>query len=114
MPTDCVFCGISEKSIPAEIIRETDELIVIPDINPKAPIHILIIPKRHIPSLASLNEADAGLLGRLLDAARQIASDERIADTGYKVVINTGPDGGQVVPHLHLHVLGGKKLTDTV
>jgi len=114
MPTDCVFCSIADKSLASEIIYESEEILVIPDIKPRAPIHMLVIPKKHIDSLVSLADLEIGLLGKLLDVARRSAAKRGLDSSGYKVVINVGSDGGQVVPHLHLHVLGGKKLRDQV
>jgi histidine triad (HIT) family protein len=104
----CLFCRIVRQEIPASIIWEDEHALAFRDLDPKAPTHALVIPKRHV---ASLNEAtDAMLLGRLLLAAREIAEGEGIAQSGYRTVINTGADGGQTVSHLHVHLLGGRHM----
>lgn len=107
----CVFCKIINKELPANVIYEDDEILVFPDINPKAKIHILIIPKKHIDSIAELRKEDIALIGSCLFQAKLIAQERKIEKTGYKIVINTGEDGGQVVRHLHIHLLGGEKLS---
>ncbi len=107
---DCIFCQIVAGKIPAEITYRDEELIVFRDINPQAPTHLLIIPKKHIPSLAQLSPADLPLIGRMAEAANKLAKEEGITETGYRLVINYGEWGGQVVPHLHMHLLGGRKL----
>jgi histidine triad (HIT) family protein len=106
----CLFCKIINKEIPAEIIYEDEDLIVFNDINPKAKIHILIVPKKHITSIAEMAEEDQNLVGKCLFRARLIAESKDINNSGYKIIINTGEDGGQIVPHLHIHLLGGEKL----
>ena len=115
---NCIFCKIIAKTIPAEIIYEDEEFLAFNDIRPAAPIHFLIIPKLHLPSLADCSAEHAGLLGRMLTLAPRLAAEqgctmEQSADGsrsgGFKSIINTGPDGGQEVYHLHLHVLGGAK-----
>ncbi|GIX46440.1 MAG: histidine triad nucleotide-binding protein [Candidatus Tectimicrobiota bacterium] len=103
----CVFCRIVAKSQPADILHEDDDLIVFKDINPRAPVHVLLVPKAH---LATLNEVDAShlpLLGKLLLTAKQLAAQWGLADKGYRLVMNVGRGGGQVIDHLHLHFLGG-------
>ena len=109
---DCVFCQIVAGKIPARLLYQDDEVIAFPDINPAAPIHLLIVPKRHIPSLAHLSEDETPLVGHMIKIANQLAREEGIADSGYRLVINTGKDGGQVVPHLHMHLLGSRRLAD--
>ena len=105
---DCLFCRIVRREIPASIMWEDEHALAFRDADPKSPIHVLVIPKRHV---ATLNEAtDAVLLGRLLLAARELAEGEGIAQTGYRTVINTGADAGQTVFHLHVHVLGGRHM----
>ena len=105
----CLFCRIVRQEIPASIMWENEHALAFRDIDPKAPTHVLVIPKRHF---ASLNDAaDAQLLGGLLLAAREIAEGEGIAQSGYRTVINTGADAGQSVAHVHVHLLGGRKLT---
>jgi histidine triad (HIT) family protein len=108
MPVDCIFCRIAAGEIPAKIVREDEATIAFRDVNPQAPTHILVIPRRHIASIEEIGEKDAPLIGALFIAARDVASRERIADAGYRLVINVGPDAGQTVPHIHLHVLGGR------
>ena len=109
---DCVFCNIINRTIEAKILLETEDLIAIDDILPKAPIHMLVIPKKHILSINHLDNQDAALAGKMIEAAQQMAKRSGIADKGYRLVFNVGKDGGQVIPHLHLHLLGGKKFSD--
>jgi histidine triad (HIT) family protein len=108
MSADCLFCRIVRGEIPAKLVAETDDAIAIRDIDPKAPVHVLVIPRAHVASLDAVT--DSVLLGSLLSLAAQIARDEGIAGNGYRTVINTGRDGGQSVDHLHIHVLGGRRL----
>jgi histidine triad (HIT) family protein len=104
----CLFCRIVAGEIPAKLVAETDDCVAFRDIDPKAPVHVLVIPRRHI---ASLDEAtDAATIGRMALLAARIARDEGIADSGYRTVINTNADAGQTVFHVHLHLLGGRKL----
>ena len=109
MPQDTLFSKIIRREIPADIVYEDDQCLAFRDITPQAPTHILVIPKQPIPSLADASEADAPLLGHLLYAVTQIARQQSL-DQGYRVVVNTGQDGGQTVFHLHLHLLGGRGL----
>jgi histidine triad (HIT) family protein len=108
---DCIFCKIIASKIPSDIIYQDEELVCFRDINPQAPIHLLIIPKKHIPSLTSLSEADLPLMGHMIALANKLARDEGISETGYRLAINCGEWGGQLVPHLHLHLLGGRRLS---
>lgn len=108
--SDCLFCKIVARTIPAALVYEDDLVVAFDDINPQAPIHSLVIPRKHFTSIAELQEADAMLLGRLLLAGNTVAKTKGIADTGYRFVINTGSHGGQSVFHLHLHVLGGRHM----
>ena len=105
--TDCIFCKISNKEIPATVVHEEKDLIAFKDIHPKAPVHLLIIPKQHIESIAHLQAEHESIAGRLLFAAKEIA--ERAGLKGYKLVFNVGREGGQVIDHLHLHLMGGWK-----
>ena len=105
-----IFTKIINKEIPAAIVYEDDECIAFRDIDPKAPVHILLVPKREIPSLAEVTEKDKSLLGHLLMKASAIAKDQGISDSGYRIVINTNKDGGQEVYHIHLHILGGRQM----
>jgi histidine triad (HIT) family protein len=108
MADQCLFCRIVRREIPAKIVHETDETLAFADINPQAPLHVLVIPKQHV---ASLNEAaDAATIGRLSLAAAEIARREGVAESGYRTVINTNRDAGQTVFHVHLHLLGGRRL----
>ena len=112
MAEECLFCRIVAGEIPSNIIYHDQEFLAFRDINPQAPKHIIIIPKTHITSLAELTEQQQGLIGRLVILARDLAEKERIAERGYRLAINCGPEGGQVIPHLHLHLIGGRKLND--
>lgn len=105
-----IFEKIASREIPAEIIHETDELVAFRDVNPQAPIHVLIVPKKHIVRIGEAGDLDAELLGRLLLAAREVARKEGVSESGYRLVINNGRDAGESVPHLHLHLLGGRSL----
>jgi len=108
---DCIFCQIADGKIPSEILYQDEEVIAFRDINPTAPTHLLIIPKKHIPSLAHLSQADLPLIGHMVNVANQLAKEEGVSENGYRLVINCGKDAGQEVPHLHLHLLGGRKLS---
>ena len=109
---DCVFCNIVAGKIPSEIRYQDEEVISFRDIDPQAPVHLLIIPKSHIPSLAQL--ADSTIIARMVDVANRLAKEENILESGYRVVISSGREGGQGVPHLHMHLLGGRRLSDTL
>jgi histidine triad (HIT) family protein len=108
---DCIFCQIVAGKVPSELLYQDEEIIAFRDINPQTPIHLVIIPKRHIPSLAHLTEAELPLTGHMVSVANQLAKREGIAESGYRLVINCGKEGGQLVPHLHMHLLGGRKLS---
>lgn len=105
-----IFEKIARREIPAQIIFEDDDLLAFHDVNPQAPVHVLIVPKRVIPRLAEAADSDAELLGKLLLAARRVAEQLGIAESGFRVVINNGRDAGESVPHLHVHVLGKRPL----
>ena len=107
---DCVFCGIIAGEIPSNKVYEDEQVLAFRDIAPQAPTHILVIPKEHIPSFACITEDKAPLVAHLLAVAAKIAHDEGLEDGGYRIVSNCGADAGQTVPHLHFHILGGKKL----
>ncbi len=111
MPSEpTIFKRIIDKEIPAEIVYEDEQCLAFRDISPKAPTHVLVIPKKEIVSLAHAAKDDADLLGHLMLIARQVAEQEGL-NNGYRVVLNCGPDGGQTVDHLHIHILGGRSLT---
>ncbi len=105
---DCIFCKIVAREIPGEIVYEDDETLAFKDINPQAPVHILVITKKHLASLAEVGEADKGLLGHINLVISRLAREKGISEKGYRVVVNTGAEGGQTVPHLHFHLLGGR------
>ena len=105
---DCLFCAIVAGEIPATLVLETDRILAFRDINPQAPTHVLIITKTHYPDVAALAAADAALLGEVIDAVQQVAAADGVAETGYRVVFNTGAEAGQTVPHVHGHLLGGR------
>lgn len=107
---DCIFCQIAAGEIPSEILYQDEEIIAIRDINPQAPKHLLVMPRLHIPSLADVTDDHIPLIGRLVTVANQLAEREGIAQSGYRIVTNCGPDAGQAIPHLHLHLLGGRRL----
>jgi histidine triad (HIT) family protein len=108
---ECLFCAIVAGEIPATKVLETDRTLAFRDINPQAPTHVLVIPKTHYPDVAALAAADAALLGEVIGAVQQVAVAEAVAETGYRVVFNTGAEAGQTVPHVHAHLLGGRSLT---
>ena len=110
MTKDTIFSKIIRREIPATIVYETDNVLAFRDITPQAPTHILIIPKKPLPDITSATEEDKALLGELLLAGAEIAKKEGLAENGYRLVINTGQDGGQTVFHLHMHLLGGRHL----
>jgi histidine triad (HIT) family protein len=110
MPADCLFCRIAAGEIPATKVHEDDLVFAIRDINPQAPTHVLVMPRVHVVSAADLAETDAPLLGRLFSVAAALARSEGL-DDGWRLVSNVGPDGGQSVAHLHLHLLGGRPMT---
>ncbi len=111
MAEETLFEKICAKEIPATIVHEDDRCIAFRDISPQAPTHILVIPRKPIPRIGLANEEDEALLGHLLLVAGKVAQSEGIAESGYRLIINNGPDGGEAVPHLHIHLLGGRQLT---
>ena len=106
---NCIFCKIARGEIPSKMLVNNKELIAFRDIAPQAPTHILIVPKKHVASLDDVSDSD--LLGRMMTLAAALARQEGVARSGYRTVINTGADGGQSVDHLHVHLLGGRKMT---
>lgn len=109
MPDDCLFCRIVRGEVPAKIVAETEHCIAIRDIDPKAPTHVLVIPREHVPSLDKAK--DPAFIGRIALLAAEIARTEGVAESGYRTVFNTNADAGQSVDHIHMHLLGGRKLT---
>jgi histidine triad (HIT) family protein len=109
--SDCLFCRIVRKEIPASIVYEDDRMLAFNDINPQAPLHVLVIPKRHIDSLNVLVPGDDGLVGEMVRRAAAIARDKGFADRGFRTVFNTNAEAGQTVFHIHLHLLAGRGLT---
>lgn len=107
---ECVFCGIVSGEIKSDILYQDEQVVAFPDINPSAPVHLLVVPRKHIESLADLSEEDGPLIGHIAAVARQLAQEKGIHKRGYRLLVNSGPDAGQVVPHLHFHLLGGRKL----
>lgn len=107
---DCLFCKIAEGTIPSKKAYEDERALAFYDIDPQAPVHVLIIPKRHIESVDTLAPADADVLFHLFEVARDLAGELGLSENGYRIVSNVGRDGGQSVPHLHLHLLGGRSL----
>jgi histidine triad (HIT) family protein len=104
----CLFCRIAAGEIPAETVRETPDVLAFRDINPQAPTHILIIPRKHIASVSQMEPGDAELMGKLFLMARELAAEEGVDEGGYRMVVNAGADAGQTVFHIHLHLLGGR------
>jgi histidine triad (HIT) family protein len=111
---ECIFCQIVAGKVPSEIVYQDEQVIAFRDIEPMAPTHLIIIPKRHIPSLSQLSEAALPLIGHMVKVANQLAREEGIVEKGYRLVISCGEEGGQLVPHLHMHLLGGRKLSDAL
>jgi histidine triad (HIT) family protein len=110
MSADCLFCRIARGEIPADIVAEEESWLAFRDIQPQAPAHLLVIPRRHVDSVATLSEEDRDLAGELLMAAARIADQEGVAESGFRIVTNVGERAGQSVFHLHLHVLGGRRM----
>jgi histidine triad (HIT) family protein len=110
LAADCLFCRIARKELPAKIIFENERLLAFEDIRPKAPVHVLVIPKDHFASLNDAPEAAEALLGEILLRAREIAREKGIGESGYRIVLNTARDSGQEVFHIHFHILGGRRL----
>lgn len=107
---DCIFCRIISGEIQSDILYQDEQAVAFRDVNPKAPVHLLLVPRKHVESLAELTEDEAPILGHLVAVANRLAREAGISVKGYRLVVNCGPDGGQVVPHLHLHLLGGRQM----
>lgn len=110
----CIFCKIANKEIPAEAVFESDNIIAINDLNPQAPVHILVMPKIHISSVNEISAENSHIIAEIFESIQKIAEKTNIKDSGYRVVSNCGHDGCQSVMHLHFHILGGKKLSETL
>lgn len=111
---DCIFCKIIKKEIPSDMVYEDEELVAFKDINPAAPIHILVVPKKHIPSLVELQKEDEKMIGKIYTVINQIAEQQGVKEKGFRVIVNCGKDGGQEVGHLHFHLLAGTQLGDKI
>lgn len=111
---ECVFCKIVNKEIPSEIVYEDKKILAFKDIHPLAPVHVLIIPKRHIASIIYIKKEDTQLLGKLILVAKNIAEDFKLSKNGYKLLFRVGRHGGQVVEHIHLHLIGGAQLSENI
>ncbi len=109
--SDCIFCKIAAGEIPADLIHEDDQVVGFRDLNPQAPTHVLLIPRKHIASTNDLQAEDEAIIGRLFSAAAKVAEQEGFAESGYRCVINCNEDGGQTVFHIHLHLLGGRRMS---
>ena len=107
---DCIFCKIAAGTIPAKLVHQDDTVVAFRDLNPQAPVHVLVIPKKHVATVNDLDAGDAALVGKMVLAAQAIAKAEAIAESGYRLVLNTNAQAGQSVFHIHLHVLGGRYL----
>jgi histidine triad (HIT) family protein len=107
---NCIFCKISKGQIPCKKVYEDDRILAFHDIQPQAPVHILIIPKEHIESVSRLEEANMDIVSEMTETANKLAKEYNVEQTGFRLVINTGSDGGQSVSHLHMHLLGGRTL----
>ena len=107
---DCVFCQIADKKINSNMIYEDEDLVAFHDINPQAPSHILIVPRKHIAHLSAVDDADIPLLGKMLVLARNIARENHFGEKGFRIALNEGKDGGQTIFHLHMHLLSGRRL----
>lgn len=108
---DCIFCKIAAGDVPASIVKQDDLVVAFEDINPQAPIHIQIIPRKHIPSVLELDSAQVEILARMVETANEIARERGLDERGFRLVFNCGPEAGQTVPHLHLHLLGGRAMS---
>ena len=108
---DCLLCKIREGEIPADIIYQDDDVMAFNDVNPQAPTHLLIIPKKHISTVNDVKQDDELMMGKLFSAAKKIAAEKGVSDDGYRLVVNTNPQAGQTVFHIHMHLLAGRNMT---
>ncbi len=111
---DCIFCAIANKEIPSQLVFENDNLVAFRDLNPQAPVHILVVPKMHIASMNEITSENSHIVAEIFEVINKIAENEKIKDSGYRVISNCGEDGCQSVKHLHFHLVGGKKLSETL
>ena len=111
---DCIFCKIIKGDIPSNKVYEDEDILAFYDINPAAPIHILVIPKKHIDCIAHLNKEDEALIGKIYGVINKIAEEKGFKEQGFRVIVNSGKDGGQEVMHLHFHILAGRKLGEKI
>ncbi|MEA2646885.1 MAG: histidine triad family protein [Chloroflexota bacterium] len=111
MADECIFCGIVNGDIPAKVVYRDDEVVAFEDIKPVAPVHLLVIPTRHVASVRDLTRDDDAMLGKLIETANSLAREHGIHDQGFRLNVNAGPNGGQTVYHLHVHVIGGRFMT---
>lgn len=109
---DCIFCKIANGEFNTEFLYESDNVVAFKDINPSAPVHILVIPKKHIVSISDIDELDKDIISEIFLVLKELAKENKIIESGYRIFTNTGEDGGQVVKHLHFHLIGGEKLGD--
>ena len=112
MTEECIFCRIAAGEIPGDIVYQDEDFVAFRDIVPQAHVHILVIPRIHVSSLVELTEQQQGLIGCLITLANKLAVEQQVDKSGYRLVMNCGVEGGQVVPHLHLHLIGGRRLSD--
>ena len=108
--SECIFCRVAAGTLPSRIVHQDDQTVAFEDVNPQAPVHILVIPRKHVVSIGEMDQDDSGLLGHLMLTCAKIAKEKGLTALGYRVVTNTGPNAGQSVFHLHLHVLGGRPM----
>jgi histidine triad (HIT) family protein len=109
--TDCVFCRIASGELPADVVTTTDRTVAFRDLNPQAPTHVLVIPRDHITNAATVEPGDGAVLAEMLATARSVAEQDGVIEGGYRLVLNVGDDAGNTVPHLHLHVIGGRSMS---
>jgi histidine triad (HIT) family protein len=107
---DCIFCKIAAGEVPSRIVYQDEDVVVFPDINPITPVHLLVVTREHIPSLAVMTDDETVLISKMVRAANRVAREQGIAEGGYRFTINSGADAGQLVPHLHAHLMGGRHL----
>jgi histidine triad (HIT) family protein len=113
-PVDCVFCRIVAGDLPSDIVERSDHAIAFRDLSPQMPVHVLVIPRRHIDNAATVEQSDAEVMADMLVLARRVAEAEGIAERGYRLIFNVGEDAANSIPHLHLHVLGGRAMTGSL